>query len=835
MLFERLKQNTRLLEQLSVFSCSHDEIPGLVPNTAEYLFVSVLKQLQRGELPAAKQQYQQLCDLLGVAWGEGDDQLEPLRTLLHLKLWDGGAQDRHQLQQFLVKQLGLHFEAEPAVQPTPVGSDAGAPPIAAAAQAEEDVQQPASQQLPSHLTDAQYSTAAFKALLGPAATSTACGTRLTSVFDQSCLWDVIADESLPLQERVLLLQVGEVPPAVLPVQLLVGLVQAWSSTQSWNNTPATDWVTANWGFFTAEQALALRPVLPDPGFGFNPKVDRPYAAALVTKALAGPAAADGFGSAPDAGARAGGAVGGSSAGASAADAGAGSGADGSAGAGDAGRGVVPPWSCRAADAAAAVALERVLQVCNQLGPPADWVKLHALHARVQLQLNSKPCVDVQLLVAFLQLLGRATWSTGPTVTDNRHGGTALAGSSGEQQQQLFGSAGEQQQPLHVACSVCDMRPIVGPRLRSRTQCGFNVCVRCAGSQEAAAAAPLEEVKHDDSIYMLPVEPLPDVLRQLPASEQEREALARQMLLELVQDTAYGGLFTPQGPCPLAAAGLLLPAAWRDAAVAEAQLLSGRGDTAAWSRIYQKHADVAALAARTELSFAQHNRSSYAVDEEVNLHLDTKNTGPQGVLVKVYAINAWNYYTSEGRQVDLDLELSGLAPSQTLALQTPQNPVIRTRHVLPLPGLSGTPGVWLVEAVANGHVVRARIQKGSLRMTQRPSVAGQVLTVLGEDWQPVEVSGGSHDCYNSSLNCCFKLYCHSCAVCVDVQPCTAWGRVGIGLNSSCTCFKVASQQDAWSSSAGVQPAALLSQASSCWSRPNNTPCASICCCVCYTAV
>jgi hypothetical protein len=47
-----------------------------------------------------------------------------------------------------------------------------------------------------------------------------------------------------------------------------------------------------------------------------------------------------------------------------------------------------------------------------------------------------------------------------------------------------------------------------------------------------------------------------------------------------------------------------------------------------------------------------------------------------VLVKVYEVNTWNYYTSEGKQVDLTLELSGLAPSQTLALQTPQNPVIR---------------------------------------------------------------------------------------------------------------------------------------------------------------
>jgi hypothetical protein len=47
-----------------------------------------------------------------------------------------------------------------------------------------------------------------------------------------------------------------------------------------------------------------------------------------------------------------------------------------------------------------------------------------------------------------------------------------------------------------------------------------------------------------------------------------------------------------------------------------------------------------------------------------------------VLVKVYEINAWNYYTSEGCQVQLSLELSGLAPTTTVALNTPQDPVIR---------------------------------------------------------------------------------------------------------------------------------------------------------------
>jgi hypothetical protein len=106
------------------------------------------------------------------------------------------------------------------------------------------------QQLPSHISDDQYTTAAFKSLLGSAA---AGGQSLSDMFDQSCLWDVITDESTPLQDRVLLLQQDLVPAPVLPVQLLVSLVQEWVATESWNNTPATDWVTQNWSFLTAEQ------------------------------------------------------------------------------------------------------------------------------------------------------------------------------------------------------------------------------------------------------------------------------------------------------------------------------------------------------------------------------------------------------------------------------------------------------------------------------------------------------------------------------------------------------------------------------------------------------
>lgn len=54
------------------------------------------------------------------------------------------------------------------------------------------------------------------------------------------------------------------------------------------------------------------------------------------------------------------------------------------------------------------------------------------------------------------------------------------------------------------------------------------------------------------------------------------------------------------------------------------------------------------------------------------------------------------------------------------------------------GLQGVPGVWLVEVVASSRRLRGRISKGGLRLLQRPSVAGQVLTIMDEEWRPVKV-------------------------------------------------------------------------------------------------
>lgn len=145
-------------------------------------------------------------------------------------------------------------------------------------------------------------------------------------------------------------------------------------------------------------------------------------------------------------------------------------------------------------------------------------------------------------------------------------------------------------------------------------------------------------------------------------------------------------------------------------------------------------DLNSLRNASELSFGTDSCTSYSLDVDVVLQLYTKNTGTevranlslcqridgqwccgkcnsavasclalslqnmeppaewrstdaccacclllcmQGVLVKVYALNCWKLYTSTQDEPDLNLELAGVAPTHTITLSTPADPMVRS--------------------------------------------------------------------------------------------------------------------------------------------------------------
>eukprot|EP00951_Prasinocladus_malaysianus_P022563 scaffold189520_cov47-Prasinocladus_malaysianus.AAC.1 len=80
-------------------------------------------------------------------------------------------------------------------------------------------------------------------------------------------------------------------------------------------------------------------------------------------------------------------------------------------------------------------------------------------------------------------------------------------------------------------------------------------------------------------------------------------------------------------------GSFLPLERHKFSIAKAMLLSGKGDAAHWSEVYEAAGgDLHALDGHTELSFAPDCKNDFCMGENISLKVDAKNC--RSILVKV---------------------------------------------------------------------------------------------------------------------------------------------------------------------------------------------------------
>ena len=106
-----------------------------------------------------------------------------------------------------------------------------------------------------------------------------------------------------------------------------------------------------------------------------------------------------------------------------------------------------------------------------------------------------------------------------------------------------------------------------------------------------------------------------------------------------------------------------------------------------------------------------------------------------LIVKVFEINAANYYREKGREIDTDINLDGLVANSERVIASNMPPLRREARVIALEGID-KPGVYVVDLIGNGRSSRALIRKGALRpvVTQLPG--GHQVTVVDGDNKPV---------------------------------------------------------------------------------------------------
>lgn len=163
--------------------------------------------------------------------------------------------------------------------------------------------------------------------------------------------------------------------------------------------------------------------------------------------------------------------------------------------------------------------------------------------------------------------------------------------------------------------------------------------------------------------------------------------------------------------------------------AATKMVSGAGDMTQWYALANDAAFCKALNEKVEISFAPTNRGWFRAKDPVTLELDVKNV--PSLVVKVFEINALNYFLATGRDVDTSIDLDGLGAGEEQAHAWADPPMRRVRRSFSFPSLAN-PGVYVVEFIGGGISSRALVRKGRLRFVERVGAAGHAFTVLDED-------------------------------------------------------------------------------------------------------
>ena len=159
---------------------------------------------------------------------------------------------------------------------------------------------------------------------------------------------------------------------------------------------------------------------------------------------------------------------------------------------------------------------------------------------------------------------------------------------------------------------------------------------------------------------------------------------------------------------------------------ERALLTGRplGHTDADSAWLQR------MTGQARVELLPHNPSEFLPEEGVKLSVRLKNV-PR-LTVRIYEINAENYYVSNQKRFTSDINLEGVGASLEHEFTYGQPPVIEHDEDLEFPDLAGRCGLFVLDLVGSALRARAVIRKGTLSLIHKPSPAGHVAYVLGPD-------------------------------------------------------------------------------------------------------
>ncbi|MEQ1853953.1 MAG: hypothetical protein ABMA01_20470, partial [Chthoniobacteraceae bacterium] len=243
---------------------------------------------------------------------------------------------------------------------------------------------------------------------------------------------------------------------------------------------------------------------------------------------------------------------------------------------------------------------------------------------------------------------------------------------------------------------------------------------------------LERVRDSQPMCDLNADLSEGLIQHRPVGDDE--ALVREYFLHL---------FAANGPAAVDA--MLAPwveyvrDTWLKPVLAEAMITGGQGNPEQWASLLTPAA-FQRLKDRVDIEFVATNPQFFKpalgaeLGDAVQIEIIVKNT-PK-LIVKIYEMNALNFFLTQKRQLNTDLNLDGLVANSEQTHTFDGGPFKRARQTFKFPALKGKRGAWIVEFIGGGRSSRAMVRVGQWQVIQTTGPSGDLLAVLDERGEQV---------------------------------------------------------------------------------------------------
>ncbi|MFO1439281.1 MAG: hypothetical protein U1F81_13265 [Verrucomicrobiaceae bacterium] len=174
--------------------------------------------------------------------------------------------------------------------------------------------------------------------------------------------------------------------------------------------------------------------------------------------------------------------------------------------------------------------------------------------------------------------------------------------------------------------------------------------------------------------------------------------------------------------------------WLKPILAEALITNGIGNPERWASLISP-TEFQQLKDRVDIEFPATNAPQFLPGDDIAFDVIVKNT-PK-LIVKIFELNTLNFFQTQQRQLNTDLNLDGLVANSEQTHAFEGGPFGRTRQKFAFPDLKGKRGAWIIEFIGGGRSSRALIRTGQWHILQQTGPAGDLILVLDEKNQPVK--------------------------------------------------------------------------------------------------